>query len=405
MNLFSSLLQLAWTLFLSSTLHVFVADEEVNWTAELSAEGSLDAIEESESILPQHLSVCELYLAPSLIPEAGRGVFAGRSLPPKTVLDHSVNIPVLDSDIVDSQLDNYVFSTGIEGYSMLALGLGSLFNHNDSETVVHQWMDSEVADAAMVASQPQSTFSRSIFSLDTESIQGQELFISYGDDWLEGRGLNNSQLPAAVALERREEQWLQARGRCLTEVVAQPSTLPHGGMGLFARRDFEPGEVVAVSPVLVMSMEVLSKTKWTSVLWNYCIGQPSRFPFALLPIARAALINHHSELANVMLEWDGEPPTASVEDLLAAPFAPLSLAYRATRLIRYGEEILLDYGSEWIDKWQSWDRCYSPAGEDDIGLGNDYHHSHCSEPIFRQMILPPKDLFPMQWEPHFHDAL
>eukprot|EP01039_Chlorochromonas_danica_P011088 gene11088-12351_t len=403
MKLLSSLLQLAWALFLSSTLLIYVAGDEVSWAAELSTEGSLDAIEESEST-PQQLLFCEVYLAPSLIPDAGRGVFAGRSLPRKTVLDHSVNIPVLDRDIADSQLDNYVFSTGIEGYSMLALGLGSLFNHNDTETVVHNWMDDEVADPARVASQPQSTFSRSIFSLGTESVPGQELFISYGDDWLEGRGLNNSQLPGASTL-CREEQWLQARGRCLTEVVAQPSTLPHGGVGLFARRDFEPGEVVAVSPVLVMSMEVLSKTKLSSVLWNYCIGQPSRFPIALLPIARAALINHHSELANVMMEWDGEPPTASVEQLLAAPFAPLTLAYRATRLIRHGEEILLDYGSAWIETWQRWNRCNSLAGEDDLGLGNDHHHLHCSDPIFREMILPPKDLFPMQWEPHLHDSL
>eukprot|EP01031_Cornospumella_fuschlensis_P038293 gene38293-46533_t len=89
---------------------------------------------------------CDLYLGPSTIPEAGRGVFAGVSHPNTSTLAYSRAIPVLRNHTSQCQLDNYVFDTGFDDFCMVVIGLGSLFNHRIPPSVGYVWSQGKLVN-------------------------------------------------------------------------------------------------------------------------------------------------------------------------------------------------------------------------------------------------------------------
>lgn len=86
-------------------------------------------------------AISQLYVAPSGIPGAGRGVFAGRPYCSGETIEVSPIIRFERSDpgISDARamLPHYVF-TYAEGYEGLALGFGSLYNHAYEPNAVYE---------------------------------------------------------------------------------------------------------------------------------------------------------------------------------------------------------------------------------------------------------------------------
>ena len=151
------------------------------------------------------------------------------------------------------------------------------------------------------------------------------------------------------------------------------------GKGLFAKRRFRKGEIVTVSPVILIPKDrVIDSSKTACVLINYCIAS-AHSSIALFPFALGALINHGPpQTANVEVDWywwneDGANDETMIRkmntpliDLSQEGSAQLDLQYIATRDIEAGEEIHYSYGQEWQDAWSRYSEEISQWTENDF---------------------------------------
>ena len=164
---------------------------------------------------------CDLYLAPSLTPGIGRGVFAGSSYTAGDTIENSVTISVSNNFISsDWQLSNYLWATREPSITMAEFGAGMLYNHKNPALLSHQWpshfkMSTEQELAHTTYSTIPSAAIRDIAA-------GEELFVSYstGNDWLQQRGIfiieaaeNDTHVPPIRSTEE-----LQRIGICMTDV-------------------------------------------------------------------------------------------------------------------------------------------------------------------------------------------
>jgi hypothetical protein len=230
---------------------------------------------------------------------------------------------------------------------------------------------------------------------------GGEVFVNYGDGWFEERKhrlVLTKESPSSVGKETgsREErvrtrstEWLSENGLCLDNLKPGSSTIEHAGRGAFAARLLTKGSIVAPVPVLpitkrdAMDMarerhdETTVETK--QLLLNYCLGNKNS-SLLLYPYGpHFNLVNHASnEHANVQLQWSESKLLHFGRDWLDHPLdfigqqnrSGLLLELVALRDIQPNEEILLDYGTDWLEAWrvhvESWkavagaDR-YAPA--------------------------------------------
>ena len=401
-----------------------------------------------------HHSMCGLYLAPSVIPEAGRGVISGRAYDEGHILEDQVPTLKMSTEISGAcQLNNYVFSSNDESYSMIIFGPGSLYNHQSLQTIQHYWQDHDVMDPAEISLSPYSDYTRNYFQMLKSVEFGEEIFEYYGDDWFDRfvedevnsdgqngngddirtpsdnidtqRATNDDHSTANAANQAvgksgtivaasnastwvlpDAERLLNEIGHCLTDVKIAPSTILDAGNGLFARKRFEVGEIVTISPVLTLPRSVLELSYYDSMLMNYCIEGNEHSDIILLPLNYAPMINHNSfGPSNVRMEWYDWPTFSnttsypasaklsnngahmasqqensaahisdegktlisnsllrtseklellSVEELLESSYAPLDLAFVAVRPIEVDEEIFLDYGAAWQMGWDEY---------------------------------------------------
>jgi hypothetical protein len=176
----------------------------------------------------------------------------------------------------------------------------------------------------------------------------------------------------------RSLEWLEQNGKCVDHITWDMSTQEGAGHGGFAKRDLADGTIITGSPLhhipfketfmdiydivenhrgqLVKGTKVLGQ----QILLNYCFGHPET-SLLLCPYgAGVNYINHNKTLANVKVVWAEKGSTGqdvtwfnkSLTEFLEDPRAHLALDYVATRPIKKGEELFLDYGDEWEKAWQ-----------------------------------------------------
>ena len=352
----------------------------------------------------ENLNDCSVYLAPSKnFP--GRGIIASKLLEGGTVIDFSsITLPVPLEKISTWQLNNYVYASEEEYYSMCIFGMAMIFNHvrDEKHHADHYWDDHQiipkVSDILMIPYSNYSSVSYSIReNLTVES--GNEIFTSYGDDsWFETRDIEQIDINHDDLIPYKEEE-LKAIGHCLSHVMVFDSDIPLAGKGLFAYKNFKKGDIVDISPVLVLLKHEVESISNESVILNYVITSEN-IDVVLLPIGLSAALNHNSEsLANLQLEWyywSTSPGKfdkySNVKDLLKSQFSPLDIAFRAKRDISYGEELTINYGTEWVEAWASYLK---------FQQGND---SAITTP-FRQPIMAPSGFFPNNWYAKISDEL
>ena len=185
---------------------------------------------------------------------------------------------------------------------------------------------------------------------------------------------------ARIADSQHNLDWLRAHGTCGDHLVAAPSTLPQAGHGAFAARDLPQGTVVAQMPMIHVTnrsrfdmyhLDAVDDA-WVAdesrgvvgqqLLLNYCFGHRDS-SLLLCPYGPMTnYINHNQTSANVRLRW-GRPETGNhMPELLNGTVADieksdsrakLAMELIATRNIRQGEEILMDYGGEWQAAWEA----------------------------------------------------
>jgi hypothetical protein len=125
---------------------------------------------------------------------------------------------------------------------------------------------------------------------------------------------------------------------------------------------FKRGEIIYVSPTLLMPKDEViqlgTNTDSHIIIQNYCIASPDA-SIVLFPIGLGVIANHAPpSMANMEIElywWTDheKKQNSSLVELSKSSSAELDLAYRATRDIAEGEELLIDYGEAWINAWAS----------------------------------------------------
>ena len=180
----------------------------------------------------------------------------------------------------------------------------------------------------------------------------------------------------------KTQKWLDKHAACVDNLEPKASTIPEAGRGAFAKRELKQGQLIAPVPLLhigdsdVMYMfDIVSKHSDTDqesfeidhdnprgeqLILNYCFSHPesSMLLFPVSPMIN--LINHgNSEKANARLSWSKHKyygTTFDAHDMVPSELAKyryisLVLELTALRNIAPGEEILIDYGSEWEKAW------------------------------------------------------
>jgi hypothetical protein len=196
---------------------------------------------------------------------------------------------------------------------------------------------------------------------------------------------------------------------CMSDVYIKTSSIIEAGRGLFAKRDFMAGELITVSPILILKKSMVdalsAKYHEKTMLPNYCLWN-GKSPYVLLPISTVSMMNHspmgsgskgdayNVEIhwfswakddnvtmakARVWHDWDLLGRSDQLTDHLTAPF---DLGYYATRDIEEGEELFLDYGLPWERNWLA-ANCH---GEDRSGCA--------TIQAFRSYIYVQPGLFP-----------
>ena len=179
----------------------------------------------------------------------------------------------------------------------------------------------------------------------------------------------------------RSSEWLEQNGRCMDNIRPGPSTIPHAGRGAIANRAIKKGGLVAPVPLIqIPDEEVLQmyeiKTKYdedeeeefqvrggtkafgTQLLLNYCFGHPES-PLLFFPAGAVAAFINHSKKPNAKLVWSDHPNNQmhwlalKPEELIneANSYIGLLMEVVATRDIKEGEEVFIDYGDLWQKAW------------------------------------------------------
>mmetsp|Transcript_17467 Transcript_17467/g.27205 ORF Transcript_17467/g.27205 Transcript_17467/m.27205 type:complete len:1232 (-) Transcript_17467:51-3746(-) len=171
-------------------------------------------------------------------------------------------------------------------------------------------------------------------------------------------------------LSERSLDWLRENGKCLDNIRPGNSTIKQAGRGAFATRKLKEGSLIAPAPLLhIVDRGSLFSPRSGSqqeLLLNYCFGH-EHSNLLLCPTTSVSLINHSSERANAEIRWsktmssDGKDwRAASLEELADEFSARLMFDVVATKPIRSGEEIFLDYGPAWEEAWKQHSRDWTP---------------------------------------------
>jgi hypothetical protein len=117
----------------------------------------------------------------------GIGVFAGKSYIRGEILERSVAILLPHHVVKGSVVDNYVFTSRLDGFSTLVLGFAMLYNHRpSSDNQIGMYMNPEHVVS------PRTTNETLDFTMEAERTISprEEIYSNYGESsWFEDRGV------------------------------------------------------------------------------------------------------------------------------------------------------------------------------------------------------------------------
>lgn len=347
--------------------------------------------------------VCDLYLAPlKTRPTDGfrTAVYAGRNIKQAELLEIANTVIVKREMIEEWQMYDYTFDTESNDHEMHLFGIAMLLAHNHQGNVYHFWTsDFEVSDVPLTPPNPYSDYDKVSFYAESPISRGDELVLSVEDTDFEieaGESDEEKYTPYTV-------DELHSIGHCLTNVFVAESDISQAGEGLFTKEFVKKGDIVTISPVMVLPRHKVEKQNMNSLLINYCISRNDS-DIALLPVGLAGMINHNDgvngDVANLRMEWHswkfhgGRAKTRWEPDALEnAPFPPLYIKYIAERDIYAGEELTISYGRDWEEAWKSYDE-ESRSIECPADEPRQEAVQNLDIPQFRHFINAPDGLFP-----------
>lgn len=254
--------------------------------------------------------------------------------------------------------------SSVPGVGMLANGDPASFNIMPERTIANNFGLSRQNSTAAGA----ITAYRNYTWYVTEDLPaGSELIIDYGVNWFKERGFRQE----SYRQTSLDPHSLRDNAYCLDNLRPGKSKIAHAGEGAFATRDIHEGSIIAPVPVLVISASALVQMKQREdgevlvhqqLLRNYCFGHPKSSYFLHSYAPMVNLINHDTK-PNVKLQWAKESfqmlprPVFTMQD----SSTQLLMELVALRAISKGEEIVLDYGPEWVDAWEQHQQKWQPV--------------------------------------------
>lgn len=196
----------------------------------------------------------------------------------------------------------------------------------------------------------------------------------------------------------RSDDWLEEHGLCVDYLEPKMSTIPDAGRGAFSKRSFEVEEIISPVPMMAILFEEvlehynetreivngpngetsyeLDPTKYPKgmhLIYNYCYGHPES---NLLLIPTAPIVNYinHAptkEQVNAALVWSKHDHLFNDHHLHDTPLQrwspsshpPITMMLVATKEIKQGDEVFIDYGDEWAAEYAAykklWDAQYA----------------------------------------------
>jgi hypothetical protein len=176
----------------------------------------------------------------------------------------------------------------------------------------------------------------------------------------------------------RTPEWLNEKGRCQDHIKPGRSTIEQAGRGAFAFRRLPKGAIVGYAPLVHIGYygkEILNidydggERQQYDLIMNYSFGHANSTVLLTPYGGMVNYINHSKERANVKVRWPLQDMVAHKMDWLTkdVPFLRdtydkigLSFEYMALRDIEEGEEIFMDYGSDWEEAWNEHVKNWTP---------------------------------------------
>ena len=186
--------------------------------------------------------------------------------------------------------------------------------------------------------------------------------------------------PAAM----RGLDWLEEHGKCIDHILPGQSTLEGAGHGAFTKRDIAMGGIITGSPLhhipLKEFMDIYDfqrdeEGRWQrgqyigrQLIMNYCYGHGDSSVLLCPYGAGVNYINHNQTLVNVKIQWARDGTTAHMDswfeksppEMALDSSSHLAFDFVATRHIKKGEELFMDYGDAWEQAWKAHTSSWRP---------------------------------------------
>jgi SET domain-containing protein len=117
-----------------------------------------------------------LKIEKSVLPGAEWGVFATEDIPKDVIIETARALKIKNSDSTGNILNNYVYRWD-DDTCLIAFGFGSLYNHSDDPHITYVVKEDRIE-----------------YYTIRDIKKGEEVFISYGVDWLKNRGIEKKVL-------------------------------------------------------------------------------------------------------------------------------------------------------------------------------------------------------------------
>ena len=230
----------------------------------------------------------------------------------------------------------------------------------------------------------------------------------------------------------RSIDYLQKYGKCIDHIINKQSTIDGAGHGGFAKRDLPTGTVITGTPLIhfpninkwfnmydyqycdngQMVRNLTNGPYGQQLLLNYCFSHPETTVVVCPYGSGINYINHagtttatngggaqHADnVANVKIQWSKNGTTNHNDDwLVKTPkemidynyTTHLAFDYIAIRDIQEGEELFLDYGNDWENKWNIFQQDWFTYHHDTPYL-KDYISANEYNTLYGNDILPTK---------------
>lgn len=347
---------------------------------------------------------CTLILAESAIPNAGFGIFTLTPIVDGQSVNHGelvIQVPDLLAEYKrewNLLLDRYMWDSknggggsesarGTTSVHSIMAGIGMLSNgHPQWVNVGSVFPDVDNGGISRHSSPGAggSTHYHNVKWIATRLVNaGEEILLHYGSNYDSKITYGQHDVP------RKPVEHLRETGMCLDNIRPGDSPILHAGRGAFANRPIANGTLIAPAPLAVfVNKDALRtsrivtdplthekrKVRGQQLMLNYCFGHPNSsmlfYPYSSI----VNFINHDSIQPNARLKWSESPLHSGREWLnwtleevkqISLNRTGLLLEIVATRDIQQGEEILLDYGSEWETAWNEHVANWKPAAAED----------------------------------------